>query len=114
MAQRIPTIQGDHHTPLVLMDIPEQPTTTRGDTRMGATDPEQPGPHRVRQVDWITALRHIDNAPMGTPVLVARLHRAVATQINRGQYAYINPLIYEAWTANYDGETSEIWMRRRT
>jgi hypothetical protein len=68
---------------------------------------------RVRKIDWLAALTLIDRSPPGTPFLIGRLHRSVATQINRGDYTYIDPTVYEAWTARNEGNVSEIWIRRR-
>lgn len=67
---------------------------------------------RVREVDWTVAVAELERLPAGTPVLVGRLNRSVATQINRGKYSAIDPARYTAWTKGYDGKTSEIWVRR--
>jgi hypothetical protein len=51
--------------------------------------------------------------PRGTPFLIGRLHRSVATRINKGAYPHIDPNLYRAWSAGYDGTSSEIWIRRK-
>jgi hypothetical protein len=81
---------------------------------MGRPDPlNRPRRGRVRRIDWKAALVFVDRSPAGTPFLIGRLHRAVATQINRGDYADIDPTIYEAWSANRIGQVSEIWIRKK-
>lgn len=75
-------------------------------------EPDHPDRRRIRHIDWTAVLKHLDESPAGTPFLIGRLHRSVATQINRGDYGYINPARYRAWTAAWDGTTSEIWIRR--
>ncbi len=67
---------------------------------------------RIREIDWPTALTELERLPAGTPVLIGRLNRSVATHINRGQYPRIDPARYTAWTKDWNGKTSEIWIRR--
>lgn len=68
---------------------------------------------RLRKVDWGAVRRSLDDTDLGTPVLVARLHRAVATRLNAGEVVEIDPLKYEAWSAHHKDGVSEIWMRRK-
>lgn len=75
-------------------------------------EPDRQPQRRVREIDWLAAAAELERLPAGTPVLIGRLHRSVATQLNRGQYAVIDPNRYTAWTKGYDGKTSEIWIRR--
>jgi hypothetical protein len=81
---------------------------------MGSPDPDDQPTRRIRKVDWTAVLAYMERSPAGTPFMIGRMHRSIATQINRGKYAYIDPNVYEAWTANREGEVSEIWMRKKT
>jgi hypothetical protein len=74
--------------------------------------PDRPR-RRVRKIDWLAALSFMDRSPAGTPFLIGQMHRSVATQINRGDYDYIDPNVYEAWTANRSGEVSDIYLRKK-
>jgi hypothetical protein len=55
----------------------------------------------------------MDPAPAGTPFLIGRMHRSVATQINQGRYAYIDPEKYRAWSDNENNGSSDIWMAKK-
>jgi hypothetical protein len=75
-------------------------------------EPDSHPSRRVRHIDWRLALTELERLPAGTPVLVGRLNRSIATFINRGQYSYIDPTRYTAWSKDWNGKTSEIWIRR--
>lgn len=70
---------------------------------------------RPGRVDWAEVTRLMAEADVGTPFLIGRYHRSVATRINDGMYAQVDPAVFFAWTANYrrGEDTSEIWMRRQ-
>ena len=55
----------------------------------------------------------MDPAPAGTPFLIGRMHRSVATHINQGRYDYIDPEKYRAWSDNEHNGSSDIWMAKK-
>jgi hypothetical protein len=68
---------------------------------------------RIRKIDWRAVLRIVESAEPGTPFLIGRMHRSVATHLNQGRYEYIDPARYRAWSDDERNGSSNIWLTRK-
>lgn len=64
-------------------------------------------------MDWHGIVQRIREYPPGTPFLVIRGDRSIASHMKAGKYKHIDPALYRIWTRKSGDGPYEIWMVRR-